>query len=642
MKPRLSPLIALAAFALLFAGPLCGKASARQWVVAKSGNDSAFGTAAKPFVTIGRAAQMAQPGDTVLIHAGVYREQVALPRGGTSDKARITFAAAPGEDVVVKGSEPITNWQREAGNIWQRESPGIWRADVPDSQFPWFYPFATLISGPGYMGDSWHHLGAVYIGGEALAEQPTPEAVVAGSGRWYAKNDGAVTHIWANFGDLNPADPMSLVEINVRPAAFVPASEANFITIDGRMVMWASAPAAAPAVNYITIDGLTISQTANNWASPDGPQPGAISTGGGTHWIIRNCTITDAKCVAISLEQPTRDLTRTGPNRPAFGEFDNIAAVGHHIVTNNLIQHCGEAGIFGVVHGTDSQITGNQIEDINASGQFSGDDVAGIRLADAVDTIIGGNLIRRIHGAGIVLGPLYQGVRITGNVIADTTASPLHFFHSHGPALVDHNIIAGPGAATGEGINLLSAEANVFAHNLFADCAFTSDTLPPFIAGGTISFLPHSLVTKQTIPSIALDNKWFNNIFIRGGLDRLPQHAGDEADFNACMAGAAPARWADAHSATVTSDGRFALNSRPGEFVLRFKVSAVPPVQAPVIDADFIGRFALTEGIEQPNGDPIHLLNDFFGQPNPPGAIGPFASAWSRAEMPLFTLHSKP
>ncbi|MBM6901370.1 hypothetical protein H6B10_17135, partial [Gemmiger formicilis] len=34
------------------------------------------GSAARPFSTIGAAAAAAQPGDTVLIHSGIYREWV--------------------------------------------------------------------------------------------------------------------------------------------------------------------------------------------------------------------------------------------------------------------------------------------------------------------------------------------------------------------------------------------------------------------------------------------------------------------------------------------------------------------------------------------------------------------------------------
>jgi len=41
----------------------------------------------------------------VLVHEGVYRERVKPARGGTGPDAMICYEAAPGERVVIKGSE---------------------------------------------------------------------------------------------------------------------------------------------------------------------------------------------------------------------------------------------------------------------------------------------------------------------------------------------------------------------------------------------------------------------------------------------------------------------------------------------------------------------------------------------------------
>ncbi len=40
-----------------------------------SASDANPGTEAAPFRTIGRAAQLAEPGDTIRVHSGVYREK---------------------------------------------------------------------------------------------------------------------------------------------------------------------------------------------------------------------------------------------------------------------------------------------------------------------------------------------------------------------------------------------------------------------------------------------------------------------------------------------------------------------------------------------------------------------------------------
>jgi hypothetical protein len=62
--------------------PVRQAAQAREWVISPDGSDKATGTAAEPFQTISRGAAKAQPGDTILVRAGVYRERVTPPRGG--------------------------------------------------------------------------------------------------------------------------------------------------------------------------------------------------------------------------------------------------------------------------------------------------------------------------------------------------------------------------------------------------------------------------------------------------------------------------------------------------------------------------------------------------------------------------------
>ena len=114
-------------------------AQARELFVAKDGDDQGAGTSAAPFLTINRAAQVAQPGDTVTVRAGVYREWVNPARGGSSEDARIVYQSAPGERVRLLGSEVVTGWQKE-GNLH--------RATVPNSTFGDFNPFATLTRHP--------------------------------------------------------------------------------------------------------------------------------------------------------------------------------------------------------------------------------------------------------------------------------------------------------------------------------------------------------------------------------------------------------------------------------------------------------------------------------------------------------------
>src|ERR1700728_935784 len=61
--------------------------------------------------TISKAAAKAEPGDTVVIHSGTYRETVTIERSGTKDRP-IRFEAARGEVAVVTGADAIQQWNK--------------------------------------------------------------------------------------------------------------------------------------------------------------------------------------------------------------------------------------------------------------------------------------------------------------------------------------------------------------------------------------------------------------------------------------------------------------------------------------------------------------------------------------------------
>ena len=61
-------------------------------VSVENGNDNNNGTSeSSTFKTIQKEAEMAQPGDTILVYAGTYRERVKPVRVGTSESNRITY-----------------------------------------------------------------------------------------------------------------------------------------------------------------------------------------------------------------------------------------------------------------------------------------------------------------------------------------------------------------------------------------------------------------------------------------------------------------------------------------------------------------------------------------------------------------------
>ena len=173
----------LAAAAILLLAPAAARAA--EFHVAPSGNDANPGTQAAPLRTIQRAADLAQPGDVITVHEGVYRERINPPRGGESDAKRIVYQAAPGEKVEIKGSEVVKNWVKVQDDVW--------KVTLPNSFFGSFNPYSDLIRGDWFNAKGReHHTGAVYLNGDWLIEAAKLDDVLearrqpprSGSARW--------------------------------------------------------------------------------------------------------------------------------------------------------------------------------------------------------------------------------------------------------------------------------------------------------------------------------------------------------------------------------------------------------------------------------------------------------------------------
>lgn len=114
-------------------GLLCLAAAARgqtTYYVSPDGNDGATGLATTSALrTVQRALNLAQPGDTVLLRGGTYREHAQAVRSGTPGQP-ITLAAYSNETPVIKGSRVVTNWTHAGGSIWKRSGWTNWSQQV--------------------------------------------------------------------------------------------------------------------------------------------------------------------------------------------------------------------------------------------------------------------------------------------------------------------------------------------------------------------------------------------------------------------------------------------------------------------------------------------------------------------------------
>ena len=75
-------------------------------------DEPAWGYPAVPLATLAKACAIAQPGETILLRGGVYRELLAPKNDG------VTVRAMDGETVTISGADLIEGWTRDAGGGW--------------------------------------------------------------------------------------------------------------------------------------------------------------------------------------------------------------------------------------------------------------------------------------------------------------------------------------------------------------------------------------------------------------------------------------------------------------------------------------------------------------------------------------------
>ncbi len=156
------------------------------------------GSEGRPFSAIQKAADLALPGDTVLVQPGIYREWVDPKNGGTPG-ARITYRSTVPLGAVITGAEPVRGWKDEGG--------GVWSVRIPNSFFSDRHPFTTLVQGDWFMASHVAHLGDVFLNGKSMYEVLSREAVRSPQPSraswdpdfslyvWYTEQDLSLIHI---------------------------------------------------------------------------------------------------------------------------------------------------------------------------------------------------------------------------------------------------------------------------------------------------------------------------------------------------------------------------------------------------------------------------------------------------------------
>jgi hypothetical protein len=498
-------------------------------------DDRGPGTLDRPFRTIGKAAEVLQPGERVVIAAGTYRECIRPARGGSAADRMISYEAAPGALVVVKASEVLRDgWQPSAQPMRDGSTiPGVWKHELSGALFPDAYnPFA-LANVPGDwswldtkrvdMGPYFRRRAMVFVDGKPLepVEQyhelgnaplrlpPGADAPgnvlpararggpimqeIGGSpdARFWVEQQGNVVHI--RLPDRAPGK--SSVEITTREQAFAPR---------------------VSGLGYIRIKGLTF-QHAGNAFPP--PQRGLVSTSSGHHWIIEGNTIEWANGVGLDIGNPHWSAVPV----PHAGEA--------HIVRGNTIRYAGVEGIGGMGT-TDTLVEDNLVEWVGWQDAERAWEAAGVKFHRARNLLFRRNVVRHMrHANALWFDSGNANSRITANVFADvlSVSAAIHMEMNRATNQIDDNIIwdvrnAEPGTpgqrgAAGSGIFLHASENQIVAQNLIGRC----DNVGVFPV----------LRPERMNAGNGRDHKIYNNIFTKcthGGIVFL--HESNAADGN--------------------------------------------------------------------------------------------------------------
>jgi hypothetical protein len=96
-------------------------------------DEPAWGYPAVPLASLAKACATAQPGETILLRGGVYREVLAPMNNG------VTVRAMKGEKVRISGADLIEGWKREVDGSWSAtvaaEPKKVLRDGQPSSDF---------------------------------------------------------------------------------------------------------------------------------------------------------------------------------------------------------------------------------------------------------------------------------------------------------------------------------------------------------------------------------------------------------------------------------------------------------------------------------------------------------------------------
>jgi len=478
-----------------------------------SAADTHPGTLEQPLLTIQRAADLAQPGDRIRIHGGIYRETVRPPRGGEPGRP-IVYEGDPEGTTILRGS---VVWN----GIWTKaESHDGYTAPIDFLPEDGVNPYALALN-----------VCNNYLALEIRPVTNDTEALVATTGQlfvdanpyrqvistrelmpgtWMVSRDGERIHIVMPEG-RRPHEAQ--IEVTTAQHLFMP-QQRGFGHIHLRRLVFEHCTAPGPF-----------------------PQRGMVSTRTGHHWMIEHCVF--AHSVTIGLDCGSEGYAKTFRGVYESDEYerdnnDRAFEAHSHIVRHNRIAHNGVCGIaayrirnaifYGNTFENNAHVQefiepGRKNTEIYMTDRMCWNEYGAFKSHGFRDSVIAGNLFKE-NIKGLFLDTGFNGALVSANVFLRNRAHSL---------ILERN--ASDGAQTyvlnnvfienGENdVRAMDLSRTTLAHNLFiknpALSAYDREyyelnrSSPVYFQ---FNYRPGT--RRQGRPVSVLGNRVLNNIFLR-------------------------------------------------------------------------------------------------------------------------------
>jgi alpha-N-arabinofuranosidase len=275
----------------------------------------------------------------------------------------------------------------------------------------------------------------------------------------------------------------------------------------------------------------------------------------------------------------------------------NKETVGSHVVRNNTVTHCEQAGIVGSLGCIFSTVEGNEFRHIHTHKLFTGAETAAIKFHASIDMVIKDNLVRQSGGYGLLwLDWMAQGTRVSGNLFFDNLDPNVFMEVNHGPFLLDSNIFLGSNFKNW-------SQGGAYCYNILPGAITVSPQ-----GRETPYHRPHSTEVLGLSSIAGGDDRYLNNLMTApdpfGAIKKVK---------NMVVEGNQPVQSAEIREKT---DGIY----------LSFELPELQPSQP--VTAERLGKTLVSKAaFENPDGTPMTIATDYFGKPRDPAnpGAGPFA-----------------